>query len=403
MTGRYDSIYQKILQKETDNKRPSEQPKLILKQLNADKKIRLKVCPLLGDKMKKLMKTWTIIMTLCLGLTLLTPPPAGGVPPLQAKQAEKEKVLKEIEALDNKLEAVIEKYNESRVRLEEINKELLSSRQLLEWSEAELEVQKELMEARLVDIYKHGRLDILAVLLNTKSFNDFLVRLSFLMEISYRDVELLEKIEKERATIEDAEARVQDLREKQLFYENDIKAKKTEIEKKLEERQNFLLGLNLEIRQLLAEQVALTAKEKAALLKKIFEELEKANLNPQPGTVIYTAMQYIGVPYLWGGASPSGFDCSGLVMYVFAQHGVKLPHYSGYQFKMGTPVPVEDLQPGDCVFFGNPVHHVGIYAGGGYFIHAPRTGDFVRLTLLSERTKTYNGARRYPAKNLPAS
>lgn len=356
--------------------------------------------------MRRLIKSWTIIITLSLGITLLAPLPAGGVPPpstLEAKRAEAEKVSKEIEVLDNKLETIIEAYNQSRVRLEEINQELLETRQLLDWSEAELKVQKQLMEDRLIEIYKHGRLDILSVLLNTKSFNDFLVRLSFLTEISYQDTELLEKIEKEKTTIEDAETRVQDLREKQLFYKNDIKAKRADIENKLTERQKFLLSINIEIRQFLAEQAAATAKERAALLKKIFEELEKANLSPRPGTVIYTAMQYIGVPYLWGGASPSGFDCSGLVMYVFAQHGVKLPHYSGYQFKMGTPIPVQDLQPGDCVFFGHPVHHVGIYAGGGYFIHAPRTGDFVRLTLLREKTKTYAGARRFPAKNLPTS
>src|SRR5262245_15762607 len=69
------------------------------------------------------------------------------------------------------------------------------------------------------------------------------------------------------------------------------------------------------------------------------------------GGVVGIAMQYLGVPYVWGGASPRGFDCSGLVMYVFAQIGVSLPHSSYAMFNMGTPVSLSQLQPGDLVFF----------------------------------------------------
>jgi cell wall-associated NlpC family hydrolase len=81
-------------------------------------------------------------------------------------------------------------------------------------------------------------------------------------------------------------------------------------------------------------------------------------------------------------------------MHVFAQHGVKLPHYSGAQFQLGEKVPPGDLRPGDVVFFGSPVYHVGMYVGAGYFIHAPRTGDYVKLSKLADRTD-YAGARRY--------
>ncbi|MGH2970707.1 MAG: C40 family peptidase, partial [Gaiellaceae bacterium] len=111
--------------------------------------------------------------------------------------------------------------------------------------------------------------------------------------------------------------------------------------------------------------------------------------------VVGIAMQYLGVPYVWGGASPSGFDCSGLVMYVYAQVGVSLPHYTGAQWQMGVPVDPSDLEPGDLVFFDG-LGHVGIYIGGGEFIHAPHTGDVVRIDSLSEGwyAATYDGARR---------
>ena len=94
------------------------------------------------------------------------------------------------------------------------------------------------------------------------------------------------------------------------------------------------------------------------------------------------AERYLGVPYVWGGASPSGFDCSGLVMYVYAQLGVSLPHNAAAQYDMLAARPASDLEPGDLVFFYG-LGHVGIYVGGGTFIHAPHTGTVVQFSSLS--------------------
>ena len=105
-------------------------------------------------------------------------------------------------------------------------------------------------------------------------------------------------------------------------------------------------------------------------------------------------MRYLGVPYRWGGASPSGFDCSGFTMYVYAQVGISLPHYTGSQWGMGTPVSRDQLQAGDLVFF-NGLGHVGIYVGGGNFIHAPHTGDVVKISSMSGwYSSTFMGGRR---------
>ena len=105
-------------------------------------------------------------------------------------------------------------------------------------------------------------------------------------------------------------------------------------------------------------------------------------------------MQYLGVPYVWGGASPSGFDCSGLVMYVYAQVGVSLPHNAAMQYNsVGVFVSRDQLQPGDLVFFDG-LGHMGMYIGGGQFIHAPHTGDVVKISSLYDSwyASTYVGA-----------
>ena len=117
---------------------------------------------------------------------------------------------------------------------------------------------------------------------------------------------------------------------------------------------------------------------------------------PQPESeVVRIARKYVGTPYRWGGSGPSGFDCSGLVRYVYAQVGVELPHNAAKQYALGAPVARADLQPGDIVFFDR-LRHNGIYVGEGRFIHARQTGKRVAIAGLDEAwyAARWVGARR---------
>lgn len=109
------------------------------------------------------------------------------------------------------------------------------------------------------------------------------------------------------------------------------------------------------------------------------------------GGIVSSAYSYLGVPYVWGGSTPAGFDCSGLTQYVFAENGISIPRVTTGQEYSGTMISLSQLEPGDLVFFGSrgATHHVGIYVGGGNYIHAPQTGDVVKVTSISAYTPSF--------------
>lgn len=142
-------------------------------------------------------------------------------------------------------------------------------------------------------------------------------------------------------------------------------------------------------------RVWLGAQEAAAATETVTTDSGSATVTAAPpssySSVVGIAEQYLGVPYVYGGASPSGFDCSGFVMYVYAQLGVSLPHNAAAQYGYGVPVSLDALQPGDLVF-SNGLGHVAIYVGGGNIIHAPSTGGVVEI--ISMGYMSIDGARR---------
>jgi len=156
----------------------------------------------------------------------------------------------------------------------------------------------------------------------------------------------------------------------------------------------MLTSAQSELLELLDAEAGRRQIEEAELLRAILSGASDVGIEVMAGSPVETALAYHGIPYLWGGETPAGFDCSGLIMYVYRQHGVDLPHYSGSQFLLGAKILPANLMPGDVVFFGSPIHHVGMYIGAGYYLHAPRTGDFVKISRLLDRDD-YAGARRY--------
>lgn len=313
---------------------------------------------------------------------------------LAGKQAELDALEQQLDALDREFSIAAEAYNKAALDLDTVSRKLDTTKEDLADAETAFAVQQDTLSRRARDIYRSGTLNPLDVLLGAKSVTDLVARVRFLHSIGESDADIAALLEAQRDQMARTAADLEDDAMRARSLEFELQARRIEVVLRIEEREALLAAAQTDLLELLEAQATERQRAEAELLRRVLAGVAGAGITVEPGSPVETALGYHGVPYLWGGETTRGFDCSGLLLYVFRQHGVFLPHYSGAQFLLGEKVAPADLQPGDAIFFGSPVHHVGMYVGGGFFIHAPRTGDFVKLSRLADRTD-YAGARRY--------
>jgi len=314
---------------------------------------------------------------------------------LKARQARLEALKAQLIELDTEAEIAGEAYNQAQDHLDVLRSQLATTQADLARAKDAYQVQADLLAARAADLYREGGSQTaMEVVLGSRSIPDFIKRLEFLGVIGQADADLALQLANERDAIAKNAEDLDLQRQQAEALDFDLAARKREIELRIADRQAMLANTEKELLAMLDSEALRRQQDEAALYASILSGVRGKGITVDPGSPVETALAYHGIPYLWGGATPAGLDCSGLVMYVYAQHGVVLPHYSGAQFLMGAKIDYADLLPGDLVFFGSPIHHVGMYIGGGYFIEAPHTGDFVKISRLAGRSD-YAGARRY--------
>jgi peptidoglycan DL-endopeptidase CwlO len=325
--------------------------------------------------------------------------------------------MAEVESMNVDLEQAIEAYNYANIELDRIDSDLASNAKHLVAAKKSLVVAQKRIAERLRDLYVNGEGDsTLEVILGSSSLDDIIARLDAIERVSSQDTHILRTVKQYRKEVETRRSNLQDAREDQAQIVAEQAAQKDSIESQIAEQNQLLASVKDEIAEMRAEearrQAALAAQARAqaqAAAAALAQPDVQQTYDPQPwiepeydpnlpapryGHVVGIALQYLGIPYVWGGSSPStGFDCSGFTSYVFAQIGVSLPHHAASQFSYGTPVSWDQLAAGDLVFFSG-LGHVGIYIGNDQFVHAPHTGDVVRISYLSERSGSFVGARR---------
>lgn len=307
-------------------------------------------------------------------------------------RSELEALIAEIDELDRQLEIAAEEYNYANGRLKTVNKDIAQAEIDYRAISQAYSAQSEIVGSRMRAIYVQGVPPELALLLGAESLTDLFNVADFVVESGGRDAELLARLKQEKMQLEETLTSLHRDKNEAESLQFELKARKIEVGYRVKQRQAALERKNPSLMALLRQSEQAADQDESAVYFQLVSGGLK-NVNVETGSPVQTALAYRGIPYVWGGASKSGMDCSGLVLYVFAQHGITLPHHSATQAKLGTAVTGE-LQPGDVVFFGSPVHHVGIYVGGGYYIHAPRTGDVVRIAKLSGR-KDLTAVRRF--------
>jgi cell wall-associated NlpC family hydrolase len=327
--------------------------------------------------------------------TTVTPQTEAFRQALSAKQQRVDEFKAQLDALDRELEIASNEYNGAADRLAEMQSKVQVAQMDLENARQAYELQSAVLSKRAASNYKDGSMGMFEVLLDSKSMSDFMSRVKFLNTIGLADADMAASLKGQKDVMEQQVADLQGAKIEAVSLEFQMRARRSEVTDRIAEREKMMADAQSDLLALLDNEAGRRTSDDAALLADVLSGAGQAGVVVEPGSPVETALAYHGVPYVWAGASPSGFDCSGLMLYVFAQHGVTLPHYSGSQFLLGQKVTYAALAPGDVVFFGSPIHHVGMYIGGGYFLHAPRTGDFVKISKLADRND-FAGARRYP-------
>lgn len=358
---------------------------------------------------------------------------------LEENKAKKDGLQSEIDELDGKLDKATDEMIKMQEEYDRLKSEIDGIKKELESAEKRYNERNAKLNSRVEAMYKSGNVGYVEVILSSESIGDFFTRVDMVKNLVDHDQTVISEMKSEKETIDTKKKELEVKFTQAEKAKADSEAKKNELVAAAEAKEALVAeleskGQNLTTQIGTLEAEAAAAAERAAAAAAAERAAAEAaaadqtvsrenstrepianntgntaptapsapstpsapqEVTPAPApsapsgngsSVVSKAYAYLGVPYVWGGSSPSGFDCSGLTSYVYKQAGVSLPRTARAQQNFGTKVSLSALQAGDLVFWGSPAHHVGIYIGGGKYIHAPQTGDVVKVSTLKGAT-----------------
>lgn len=335
---------------------------------------------------------------------------ASGAPSISELRVRVAQIQSEVAAIDSQVETAAEAYNGAVYRLDEITARITRNRIVLRKANQDLARSREILAGRLRAAYLKPPPSTMQVLLSHASVSSAIDSVEVLDRAARQDANLVKSVQ---ALRDEAVAKRRELVADRERAEDEVATRRRErdvVIGLLRRRQAVLAGAKGRLATMLAAERARERREALAAQRIALERVRsQSSGSASPGLAVGSAgvvsgggsagnaqaarvaLRYLGVPYVWGGASPSGFDCSGLASYAYAQVGISVPHYTGAIWAK-FPRVVGPLQPGDMVFF-HGLGHMGIYIGGGQMVHAPHTGDVVKVVSMSGRGD-YLGAVR---------
>jgi cell wall-associated NlpC family hydrolase len=349
-----------------------------------------------GQACRRAPSTRALVVLAVLGLAVVAAmsAPAASADTLSSKRAQARAAEAQLTALENAAERRIETYNRIHQRFVNTRNAIRLNEQSLKVAQANLKAAETRLEASLTETYKTGGEDAFSYLLAARSIGELVDQMQVMQRVNGINKTLLNQVTRYKAEVATRQSRLAKLLKIVRAQQAASAAARGRAVAAVHRQQSYIANLKASIQKILDEQAA--ARQRAAEAA-AGQGVSITNVPAPPsstlgGQAVAIAEQYLGVPYVWGGASPSGFDCSGLVMYVYAQLGVSLPHNAATQYSVLPHVPLSDLEPGDLVFF-NGLSHVGIYVGNGTMIHAPHTGTVVQFGSINDEGSIAGAAR----------
>ena len=335
-------------------------------------------------------------------------------------QAEAGRVWDHLQADGRRIDSLNEQLNGARLRLAQTDARVRDNGIRLAVARANARRVRAELAASLLAAYRNPVPDPVAVVLEARSLGSVLEQISLLGRANQRNGVLIQEVRSYKREVAMRQQALARERAGRVALVADLAARRRTIVRLVAANTARYAGLKGRIRQLVAARRqaesavaeraaragrrALTAASAQAVATNdigVAGATQSALPLPPPsdlgGAAARFAMSKLGAPYAWASEGPDTFDCSGLVVWAFAQAGRSgLGHFTGALWNAGTHVSSQaELAPGDLVFFGSDLGHVGIYLGGGQFVHSPHTGDVVRVSSLSGYySDTYAGAVR---------
>ncbi len=347
-------------------------------------------------------KTLSVVIALTLAITMngaVLAAPGASNPEIKQIQTQKQELETKVEKLDNQITDAIKEIDTNKKSIEKTTADIKSTQVELTNAESNIKAQQEVFNKRVRAMYINGADSYLGVILESDNLSDFISRVDTVKKIVGFDEKVINDLKDKKNIITKKKEDLNNENNKLLALKADNEKKLASFNSTKSEQKNLIASLDAKEKTLEAadaETNNLVASaegqvEKASAAAPRLSRGSSSATDTSSNSIVAYAANFKGTPYAWGGNGPSSFDCSGFTCYVFAHFGIDLPRIASEQQGVGTSVSRDELQPGDLVFFGSPAHHVGIYVGDGCMIHAPHTGDVVRISPLHS---DFSGGRR---------